>query len=218
MKISVFLSRRALAPVILTAGLLFGLVTGAVSSAQADVLYTVAPNYGQPAYHSVGPFGQQLNNKFTLTATATVTQATWYGIYLSGMPADKFSLNFYTGDTGPNSTATASTLVFGLTRTDTGMVDSYSAEVYAYNATLVTPFPVTGGTPYYLSIIDTSSSWAWQNGAANTNGYDRSGTEGTDWSADSIVHSAFTLSSANAPTPLRASRIPAALSCCWDWV
>ena len=67
-----------------------------------------------------------------------------------------------------------------MTRTDLGFMGVRGDEEFAYTATLSTPFVATGGTRYYVAVLNANSSWDWQLDTTGTN-YFREGGDGTPW-------------------------------------
>lgn len=180
-----------------------GVLAAFALPARADVLYSSLPDYTQTSFQSTStPGDEQELSPFTVGATSIVTQATWWGDYFDGMPVnDNFTLSLYTGAGTPSDTALSSTSVVGLIRSDTGMTDARGLEVYEYSASLTAAFTVTGGTQYYIAILNAPNTWDWQLGEAGTNYY-RYGADGTPWiQSVSPLQDAFQLSGTTVPEP-----------------
>jgi hypothetical protein len=151
-----------------------GVVAGMVASvASARPLYVkdldLNGDNGAFAYS-----GQQIADDFMLAADTSVSQATWYGNFISsGDPYNTgaqftFAVRFY-GDTGSGPALTAfSEQVVVATLSDTGLSQENDA-IYHFAANL-NPVGLSGGVKYYLNIeeIDSTTpkpSFRWNNGA-----------------------------------------------------
>ncbi|GMV25272.1 MAG: hypothetical protein AMXMBFR58_13030 [Phycisphaerae bacterium] len=148
---------------------------------------------------------QQIADDFMLAADASVSQATWYGNFISsGDPFNTgaqftFAVRFY-NDTGsgPALTAFSEQLVVA-TLSDTGLSQENDA-IYHFAANL-NPVGLSGGVKYYLNIeeIDSTTpkpSFRWNNGANDIDDnvmYFTQGASGWNQSGEPRTGCAFTL-------------------------
>jgi hypothetical protein len=178
--------RKTCARLVLLGAALVGLASSA-GSARADVVFSQAPNFAFMSSNNfesnVGNF-QQETSQFSLTFATVITHVNWWGGYDTGLPSDTFTIRQYLSAGAPPAVnPLATTSVFNLTRTDTGMRDNggLGTEVFFYSADLTTPLAVNANTTYWLSILDnTPDNWYWLADGPGTH-YFRVG-DGVGWS------------------------------------
>ena len=147
---------------------------------------------------------QFIGDNFSLVSPETIRSVTWYGLYHSADTplTDAFTIAFYddNGSAAPQVSPFQSESVSAI-RTATGNIHSGFDE-YLYKAN-ITDLPLSGSTPYYLSIdndttLDADDNWAWEASASGL-GYFR-GLGGGSWStfgADMV----FSLDTTPVPEP-----------------
>ncbi|MCG3122088.1 MAG: hypothetical protein GIKADHBN_00465 [Phycisphaerales bacterium] len=144
-----------------------GLSMGAATT-QAATLFEQLPNYVN-AYFSdySGNFpDQEMADNFVLASNNTIGQVGFWGAYYPhNVPSDNFTVNIYADGGGIPGTLLSSESGTAASRVDTGN-DAFGVDVYEYNIVLNSPFAATGGTQYWLSVVNSTGaggagSWAW---------------------------------------------------------
>lgn len=152
--------------------------------AKAGILYSQQPQDGGVSFVSAVD-EQWLADDFLLPTDSIINDLHWWGVYDAATPQpDDFTFYFYEDDNGPDvsTVVTAQPLNFG--RTATALQDNVGGDVYRYDADLSVSIPVTGGTTYWLAIVNdlsaASGAWYWQ--SASTSGGSASSTDqGSSW-------------------------------------
>src|SRR5579872_2865747 len=183
---------------------LAGAVVGHSERAVAGTLYSQPWDGSTNAYasqndpNSFGNFATTYDN-FTLGGDSRVNNVAWTGEYFNGAPApiSGFTLNFYSNNAGvPGSLVATDTITGNANETPVDVVN----QIYAYNAD-ITPFSLTAGQEYWLSIVPTLGfppQWGWATGT----GGDGAGYQVNFGSGGSIPNDlAFTLSGTPTPEP-----------------
>jgi len=128
-----------------------------------------------------GPYafpGQMIADAFQLGAAASLTNLSWYGDNLSNaFPATvPFTIDLYTDAGGLPASSPFSSQSVTATAVDTGLHEldccslSGEEEIFLFNATLPSAVALSGGTTYWLSLLDESGSvdnfrFRWANGS-----------------------------------------------------
>ena len=116
-------------------------------------------------WFSIAGVGQQVSERFTLGANATVTSVEWFGFF-DGDPAatGAFTVEFFSDENGLPATSGFAVTTNGiLTGTDTGLANIYNGgPIYRWE-TPITPVDLDGGTTYWLGVKTSSSGrlWLW---------------------------------------------------------
>jgi hypothetical protein len=121
----------------------------------------------QDASHGQGNFATAYDD-FSFGAAETITGVTWQGGYFNGSPASisDFALQIWS-DSGSGPNVSLFSAIIAGNAGETFLGAQFPGLVYAYNATLTTPFLAQAGTTYWLSIvpdIDVPPQWGWQTG------------------------------------------------------
>jgi PEP-CTERM motif len=124
-----------------------------------------------------GPYSypdQKIADAFQLAGAASLTNLSWYGDNLSNaFPATVlFNIDLYNDAGGLPASSPFSSQSVTATAVDTGISEadccSASAEIFLFNATLPSAVALSGGTTYWLSLVDESGSgyaFRWANGS-----------------------------------------------------
>lgn len=153
------------------------------AAAQAGILFSQQPQDGGVSYTSVEG-GQWQADDFVLPTDSIINDLHWWGVYEANqVVADDFTFYFYEDDNGPDvgTVVTAQPVNFG--RTATTLQNNVNSDVYRYDADLSVSIPVTGGTTYWLAIINDiagTEEWFWQT-ASTTGASAASGDQGSTW-------------------------------------
>jgi hypothetical protein len=158
--------RIALGAAVLALGL------GVSAPARADLtLYNQATDYNgalasQNAVGSFGNFATTYDN-FTLGTASTIDSVTWVGSFFMGSPSaiSGFTVQIEADNHGQPGTVLASTAVSGNAGQTFLRTDNVGDPTYSYSLSLATPFGVTAGTQYWLSIVPTIGfppQWGWE--------------------------------------------------------
>lgn len=135
----------------------------------------------------------------------------WWGSYSddpSNLPADAFHVRLF-ADNGFGRPATTPTdeITQAPMRTPTTLVDITGAVVYRYEIALLNPLTLTGGTPFYLSVInlfdigDPNASWYWLlSDDIGANFYRAASTD--PWQQDTTGNFAFAIATTTTSIPL----------------
>jgi len=164
--------------------------------------------------------GQQEADDFQLGASYSIIQARWWGAYGTAPdPAltDDFTIRFFDDAGGtPALNPFAEVSAVGLTRTATSLTAvTFGAHdggtVYEYMADLSAPVALSGGTTYYLSIVNnTGSYWGWLEDGSGDHWF--RGADGTAWySSARVTDFAFELNAIPAPCAILLGSIGASL-------
>jgi hypothetical protein len=126
-----------------------------------------------------GPYSypnQLVADAFQLATPASLTNLSWYGDNLSNaFPATMlFTIDLYNDAGGLPASSPFSSQSVTATAVDTGIQEpdccSAFAEIFLFNATLPSAVALSGGTTYWLSLLDESGSaytFRWANGSTN---------------------------------------------------
>lgn len=129
-----------------------------------------------------GPYSypdQLVADAFQLAAPASLTNLSWYGDNLSNVfPATMlFTIDLYNDAGGLPASSPFSSQSVTATAVDTGISESDCcsafAEIFLFNATLPSAVALSGGTTYWLSVLDESGSlniFRWANGSTTWGG------------------------------------------------
>ncbi len=118
--------------------------------------------------------GQIVADAFQLAAAASLTNLSWYGDNFSNaFPATMpFTIDLYNDAGGLPASSPFSSQSVTATAADTGISEpdccSSSAEIFLFNATLPSAVALSGGTTYWLSLLDESgreNTFRWANGS-----------------------------------------------------
>lgn len=115
--------------------------------------------------------GQQEADDFALGAPSSIDQVRWWGSYGATpdpAPADDFLVRLYNDVAGAPAVNPFSEIAVNPTRAATALTASVfgghdGGTVYEYVASLPAPVGLSGGTTYYLSIVNNTatSRWGW---------------------------------------------------------
>jgi hypothetical protein len=177
--------------------LLIALRAGVPTTAKADTLYSNPQDYpgSYDAFTSQndGTNDFALFSSFQLSQNSVVNSISWQGLYVSSdlnanPPAPdstSFSLSFYSSSGGtPGTFLGGETIGVGAGGVSEsfvandpnfflGFTTQTTAAIYDYSVNLTTPFALSGGTTYFLSIVANTTNtvglpyWAWMSGGAN---------------------------------------------------
>ena len=139
---------------------------------------------------------------FFWQATAWSMDIAWWGSYASdpaGLPADLFRVSIFQDDGAGNPAISPfATLTDTVIRTATGLLDATGETVYRYDLSVTSSFALTGGTPYYLSVVnefdvnDPNANWYWL--LSDTSGSNYFRFAATDpWQSDITGNLAFNI-------------------------
>jgi hypothetical protein len=118
---------------------------------------------------------EQSGDNFSFASRSRVLSVVWWGVYLTPSPeADDFTVRFFQPALGnPKLTADFSFTDGAVTRTNSGLFDSFGDPIYRYQVQLPTTSAVVfpAGATRYLSVVnDTVDGWFWQvNSASGSN-------------------------------------------------
>jgi hypothetical protein len=146
----------------------------ALPAAQAETLYTQPfVETANGGYFASTPTGYLQYDSFVLTANATVTSVSWYGVDLNELlgwtPVNptSFTVTIHADAGGaPGAQLSFTTVEDSAGATDTG-IDLLGLNLFSYNGTLAAPFAATAGTRYWIGISDPTSNanWFWASGS-----------------------------------------------------
>ena len=152
-------------------------VAVAIVPAHAGI-YSQALNLnGDGGYYSYP--SQQIADAFQLSVGASLVSLDWYGDnFANAFPATvAFTINLYNDAGGLPAASPFSSQSVTASATDTGISEAdcctASAEIFLFNATLPSAVSLSGGTTYWLSILDESGSsntFRWANGTTTWGG------------------------------------------------
>ena len=136
---------------------------------KADVVVYSQPYNGLGSLISDVDRPQWIADNFTLTQDAEVTGVNWWSVYMDEPAAtETFSISFYYDD-GTGAPQPGSFVGYAATtvqRINTGV--PYGGfnlyEIYAYSFDLPSALALNAGTPYYISIVNTTDDdddWNW---------------------------------------------------------
>jgi hypothetical protein len=150
------------------------LAHGHVTAHAQDPLFQQTPLVAGDGYLS-DPAGDQVADDFSLASNSDVQAIRWWGTYLGDTAEpDDFSIRFFVdvGGDQPNKNPHAEFSDLDVSRTDSGLDDSFGDPIYEYQATLPFDSVPSGVTLSYVSITNaTDNGWFWQ----------QSDTSGTNW-------------------------------------
>ena len=152
-------SRRLAVP--LMAAALLGIALAQPAKAQ---FFSQGPDYSVTSYASTTQgIHERETDGFTLTSAQDLAQIQWWGGY--GTPStDDYRIQLYqdNGSGAPNTTPLA-TLWTGAASsvTDTGKTFNSGQEAFQFSVDLSSDYLLKANTTYYVSIVDTSSDFAW---------------------------------------------------------
>lgn len=178
-------------------------------------LYSQPPTYpGHPytGYVSDDPNGQQVYDTFSLSNPADVGGITWQGFTYdsatggNGVPGPSlFTVDFYTSSGGLPGNLIDSQTVTSFSQSLAGTSGFFSSNlpvsIYNYTAALPTNVSLAAGTPYWFSIVATTSGtsvWDWTGGPTSPTDFAYSEHGGTPVLYDGGFQ-AFSLTSGTAP-------------------
>jgi hypothetical protein len=146
---------------------------------------------------------------FVLQNASQITRVSWWGDYVPGNTPpgqDDFTLRIFTDASGtPSSSPLLQFSLGDLGRLDTG-IDSFGFRVYAYSALLASPAILSGGTTYWLSIVnntasDTDDDWFWQRVTRFSGTVQQRGDDTSPWEPYSPSTLAFNIEGVVVPEP-----------------
>jgi hypothetical protein len=140
----------------------------------------------------------QVYDDFTAFRLVYVTGITWSGGGGEEAPEETvgFTFGFYADNGGAPGALLHSESISGDANATFVGIDNASRPTYDYSATLTTPFALTAGTTYWLSIVATLAppdQWGWRTGT---------GGDGMAYDTAPLRHDlAFTLIGVTVPEP-----------------
>ena len=146
-------------------------------------VFTQAPMDGSDGPPSNPGLGFENADNFVLTDDANIVGLRWWGSFfddgVSTENTDLFALRIY-GDDGSGTLPDQNAVLFDatfddtdITRSDTTLTDVLDLPIYQFDITLDPGLALSGGTPYYLSVlylfddIDGEFYWAMSDGGGN---------------------------------------------------
>lgn len=178
------------------------------SGASASVIFEHSPVGGNDAFPSTS--AAQSADDFVLLANALVSGVVWWGAYSAvpaTLPLDEFRVGFSADDgTGRPAINPLAEFTQAPTRTTTSLTDISGAPVYRYELGLPRPLSVSGGTTFYLSVVnefdigDPNANWYWLLSDASGDNFYRAAS-GDPWDKDTSGNFSFAIN-ANAGTPV----------------
>jgi hypothetical protein len=157
-------------PLIAIAAVIIGMAT--LIPAHAATIYSQPLNLnGDGGAYSYS--NQQLADAFQLSAAASLSNLSWYGDnFANTFPGTvAFTINLYNDNAGLPANSPFSSQAVTASASDTGLSEadccSALAEIFKFDATLPSSVALSGGTTYWLSILDASGSsntFRWANG------------------------------------------------------
>lgn len=182
---------------------LFGVaaVLGATRADAATVYSQIPPNdSGSRVSDFSAGFLNQQAQRFTLSADSSILTIVAWGKYDSGLPADDFTIRFFSDSGGaPPIVPFEQQTGVPVTREASGL----PGPIYRYTFALATPVMLSGGTVYYVSIVNNTSdpqAWSWSEVSSGPNNLRwHRGSDASSWT--SVPNNlAFELSDST-PTP-----------------
>jgi hypothetical protein len=171
-------------------------------AANANVLFKQLPNYYLGYYSNIPQ--QQIADNFSPISGGGINGIQWWGGYVSILPTDSFTLRFYADQSGQVGALIGTYNLGSVSRTDMGFEFTYGSgygNVYYYSSTLSSPFNVSAGTTYWLSILNgTSNNWIWAD-KDRSNWAASRGSDSGSWYASNIGDRAFILESSDTTVP-----------------
>lgn len=184
----------------------FGLALA--QQAMGEIAFQQAPVDGNDAFSSIS--AAQSGDDFALSSDALVNALSWWGAYAddpANLAADSFRVRLFEDD-GSGLPKTAPFVEFNQSpvRTATALTDVTGATVYRFELAPPSPLALSGGKPYYISIVnlfdiaDPNADWYWLlSDTTGTNFYRFASTD--PWQADVTGNLAFALHTAAVPEP-----------------
>jgi hypothetical protein len=180
---------------------------GLSGATEAALAFSQPPANGNDAFSSIS--AEQAADDFSLASNGMVNGLTWWGSYDSdpaGLPADLFQVSFFQDDgSGNPATSPFASLTDTAIRTATGLLDATGETVYRYDLSVASPFVLTGGTPYYLSMVngfdvnDPNANWYWLLSDTSGSNYYRFAAN-DPWQSDITGNLAFNVNVTGATT------------------
>jgi len=116
-----------------------------------------------------------------------------------GLPADLFRVSFFQDDgSGNPAISPLTTFADTATRAPTGLFDATGEMIYWYALLVTSPFALTGGTPYYLPVVNefdvnaANANWYWPLSDTSGSNYYRFAVN-DPWQSDITGNLAFNI-------------------------
>jgi hypothetical protein len=151
--------------------------------APANTVFSQPVVAGGPSIYSDTEFGVQAADNFSLAAPAIIDSIRWWGTYIPGGPPSTFQVRFFADFGGTPAIVPFSDQPIGpINPTATGLFDVNARPIFEFNSAVPVPVALAGGTPYYLSLLDTTagSGWAWTADGAGS--FWTRNVDGSPWS------------------------------------
>ncbi len=147
------------------------------SNAQSIVFENLPDRANGAIADSSGLFPEnRAADNFALASDDIIGSVQFWGLWLNNVTgAENFTAVIYDDAAGSPGSVIATVALVNTTSTLTG-ADVLGLDEYLHTADLATPFAVTAGTTYYLSIFNDSGlgdggTWAWGTSDAEANGW-----------------------------------------------
>ena len=150
----------------------------------------------------------QRADDFLFSSTSQITTINWWGQYaFNNTPGpDDFTLRIFADLSGTPASIPLFQFALGnVGRVTTGVV-SFGSDVYGYSGVLSSPVTLSGGTTYWLSIVnntasDANDNWYWQRVSRFTGSVQSRNTDVSPWGVIEPSTLAFNLQGSVVPEP-----------------
>jgi hypothetical protein len=177
----------------------------ALNARAAAILYDQPAGSGSNLAHNSSPtnpngVGQRIADDFVLGTAASITDIHWWGFQLIGSElVNNYQFTFYAdGGSGTPGTVLHTTGATNLSISDAS-VGTFDGSFYS--ADLISPFSVSAGTTYWVSIFNqvTDLGWFWIEASAVGNGGITGAVAGAPWTGARTDNMALQLTGTAAP-------------------